>query len=491
MYTITLHQLYNLLKEKNLLLAASEKNSSDNRTFTYLSYDSRNIKEETLFFCKGTNFQITSLQQAIDAGVTVYLSETDYQLKATAILVTNIKEAMVTIAQAFYQQPQDQLIKIGITGTKGKTTTAYFIHTILNLAYPEKVALFSSEETTVDGVTFVPSSLTTPESFDLYRQMAQAIRNGLTHLVMEVSSQAYKLKRVTGLTFDIGIFLNISSDHISPLEHEDFEDYFYCKQQLLLNSQQVIYNEEIFTNNELQLEIPMYTYGRKHGMYQIQSVKDSRSFQLQTESKLAVNGYYTLSIFGDFNHENATAAILACSLLGISQSVIREGLNKTYVPGRMNLLEKQNGAYVFVDYAHNYLSVKAIGDFAKSLRPHGQTIFVTGSVGGKALSRRSDIGRALSECADTVILTSDDPDFENPHDIAKEIHSAITNPAVRCHFYENRKQAVKKAIDLAEPNDTVILVGKGTETWLKVRGEKFSYEGDLILAQQFTQNIIL
>ncbi|MDN6471487.1 MAG: UDP-N-acetylmuramyl-tripeptide synthetase [Tetragenococcus koreensis] len=485
MYSITLKELCQLLAEKNLLKEPVDKNKLAEQYFTYLSYDSRDLAEHTLFFCKGINFKEASLQDAINKGVDVYVSETKYDTTAQAVIVTDIRKAMAIVAQHFYHNPQDKLYKIGITGTKGKTTTAYFVKKILDDAFDKKVALFSSEETTLDGTTLIPSKLTTPEALDIYRQMATAYENGLTHLVMEVSSQAYKTKRVYNLTFETGVFLNISPDHISPIEHPTFEDYFNCKRQLLLNSKQMVINHEsdqfdILEKTCIDHQIPLYTYGHKEGTYLLSDKAEERSFDLsaKNEDMLNVNGNYRLALFGQFNHENAAAAILVCGLANVSKQKCQESLPLTQIPGRMNLLEKANGAYIFVDYAHNYLSIHSIGQFAHELRPDGRTIIVTGSAGGKAISRRPDIGKALSECADVAILTSDDPDFEDPAAIATEIKAAITNPKVEIQLELDRATAVTSAFKQAKANDTVIIAGKGIEKMMKYQGSEVFYEGD-------------
>ncbi|MCT8311185.1 UDP-N-acetylmuramyl-tripeptide synthetase [Tetragenococcus halophilus] len=485
MYSITLKGLYQLLAEKNLLKEPSSKEQLTDQKFTYLSYDSRDLAEQTLFFCKGRHFKVASLQDAVDKGVNVYVSEKKYDTSAQAIIVTDIRKAMAIVAQAFYHNPQDKLYKIGITGTKGKTTTAYFIKKILDDAFAKKVALFSSEETTLDGTTLLPSKLTTPEALDIYRQMATACENGLTHLVMEVSSQAYKTKRVYNLTFETGIFLNISPDHISPIEHPTFEDYFNCKRQLLLNSKQMVINHESDQFDILEKtcndhQIPLYTYGHNEGTYLLSNKEEARSFNLKAKSNdmLSISGDYKIALFGQFNHENATAAILACGLANVSKQKCQESLPLTQIPGRMNLLEKANGAYIFIDYAHNYLSIHSIGQFAQELRPNGRIIIVTGSAGGKAISRRPDIGKALSEYADIAILTSDDPDFEDPAAIAAEIKTAITNPDTDVQLELDRASAVTSAFKQARANDTVIVAGKGTEKMMKYRGTEVTYEGD-------------
>ena len=486
MYKLTLAEVQHLLETHNLLQKVPAPSPNVAQTFTHLSYDSRDVTPQTLFFCKGAKFHIRSLKEAEVAGVTTFLSEVDYPTHGTLLLVTDIQVAMAVIASHFYQQPQAQLKLIGITGTKGKTTTAYFVHSILNHTFPQQVALFSSEETCVNGRDFKSSTLTTPEALVLYQQLAQAVESGLTHVVMEVSSQAYKTKRVFGLTFDIGIFLNISPDHISPVEHATFEEYFDCKKQLLYNSRSIIFNQDSLLQDEDLPTVSRQSYGRTQGDFRVHSLENTRDFSIQSQED-QLTQHYGLSMLGEFNHENAAAAILASQQLGATEAEIRTALLHAHVPGRMNLLEKHNGAFIFIDYAHNYLSISSLGKFAKKLRPHGRLIFVTGSVGGKALSRRADIGAALSEYADVIFLTSDDPDFEQPQAIANEIAATVKSSMIPCSFIEDRQSAVQQAIQLAHPEDTVLLIGKGTEQSMKVKGKQQPYLGDFDVALPYTK----
>lgn len=491
MYTITIKELNHLLEKNQLLVNPSVGLSLQEQTFSHLSYDSREIQANTLFFCKGEKFKEALLIDAVEKGVAVYLSEVSYQVAADEILVTDIREAMAVIAQAFYRHPQDQLIKIGLTGTKGKTTVAYFVHQILKDAYGPKVALFSSEETTTDGKHYAPSDLTTPEALVLYRQMAEAVKNGVTHLVMEVSSQAYKTKRVFGLTFDVGVFLNISPDHISPIEHETFEEYFLCKQELLLNSQQMVINRETDHFNVLQTiceknKIPFTTYGETEADYSILPTEEPRVFQLASQKDtLQINGEYKLSMFGHFNQGNAVAALIATGLIHTPRTHLQESLQNCFVPGRMNLFELKNGALAFVDFAHNYLSLVSMGEFAKEIRPNGKAIVMTGSAGGKAVSRRKDMGMAISEAYDIAVLTSDDPDFENPEAIADAIQSEINQPTVKIHREMDREKAVYLALAFASPEDVVVIAGKGTDTTIKIEGKNIPYLGDIFYTKQW------
>lgn len=497
---LTLTQIQAILEKENLLREFITPTrwtltAPFDKSFQKISYDSREVDSETLFFCKGNNFQQRFLEQALADGLTCYIAEQPYEVPADlAIIVTDIRKALAVLSMAFYDYPQEKLKLIGITGTKGKTTVAYFTKQILDIATDKKTALLSTLNTTLDGVTFFKSKLTTPESLDLYRMMAEAVANGMTHLVMEVSSQAYKVARVYGLSFDVGIFLNISPDHIGPIEHPTFEDYFYCKRQLVANSRQVILQHEIDHFDLLQelaqtKNIPVITYGNETADYQVEPLEHPLAFALSSaKDSFKLNGDYQILLAGDFNKENAAAALLASALVGADQNAGRQGLAEALVPGRMNLLLKPNGAHIYVDYAHNYLSMKSLLAFAKEQHPDGELLVITGSTGNKAESRREGLGQAIGEYADVAVLTSDDPNFEEPKKIADEIEEGIQNEHVRVHFEVDRKKAIKDAIRNAGPKDAIILAGKGTDKYMTVKGENLPYEGDYHLAEAFIKD---
>lgn len=281
-------------------------------------------------------------------GLTAYVSEVDYQVGIPAIIVTDIKKAMAIIAKDFYGNPQDKLKLLAFTGTKGKTTAAYFAYNILQESH--KPAMLSTMNTTLDGKTFFKSQLTTPESLDLFQMMSTIVDNGMTHLIMEVSSQAYLVERVYGLTFDVGVFLNISPDHIGPIEHPTFEDYFYHKRLLMENSRAVIINSDMDHFDILAEQVA----NQEHDFYGSQSenqILNSQAFTFSANGKMA--GDYDIQLIGKFNQENATAAGLACLRLGADLTDIKQGIARTSVPGRMEVISHPSGAKVFVDYAHN------------------------------------------------------------------------------------------------------------------------------------------
>ena len=466
----------------------------EDKELTSLSYDSRQVDDQTLFFCKGINFKAEYLDAALTTGLEIYVSEQPYEVPAKlGIIVTDIKKAMAIISMTFYDFPQNKLKLIGFTGTKGKTTAAYFTKFILDHTTNHKTAMLSTMNSTLDGKTFFKSQLTTPESLDLYRMMAEAIDNNMTHFIMEVSSQAYKTNRVYGLQFDVGIFLNITPDHISPIEHPTFDDYFYCKRQLIKHSKTMILNHDSDYFNLLKetaefAQVPIFVYGTKKApeidyTFGVNPT-DSLAFSITSkEDSLKLNGSYRLRLAGDFNKGNALSAMIACSLVGATATDCFAGVSEATVPGRMEMLTHTNGAKIYVDYAHNYDSLKNLLTFVKKEHPDGRILVVIGSTGNKAVSRRKDFGKVLTELADIAILTTDDPADEDPAKICKEIAAHITS-TIPVSIILDRTQAIDRALSICHTDDAVVLAGKGADLYQKVAGVDVPYEGDFTIASR-------
>ena len=446
--------------------------------FDSISYDSRTTKENTLFFAKGAAFKKEYLFSAVSQGLGWYVAEQDYEVGIPVILVNNIKKAMSLIAMEFYGNPQNKLKILAFTGTKGKTTAAYFAYHILSQRYP--TALLSTMNTTLDGKNFFKSSFSTPENIDLFDMMSQAVNNGRTHLVMEVSSQAYLVNRVYGLTFDVGVFLNITPDHIGPIEHPSFEDYFYHKRLLMENSRAVVVNSDMDHFTILAEQVAE----QDHDFYGSQSsnqIENSKAFSFSVTGKLA--GDYDTQLIGRFNQENAVAAGLACLRLGASLEDIKKGIAKTRVPGRMEVLTQKNGAKVFIDYAHNGDSLKKLLSVVETHQT-GTISLVLGSTGNKGESRRKDFGLLLEDHPEIqVFLTADDPNYEDPLAIAEEISSFITRPVEKI---ADREQAIQLAMaTTSKPEDAVIIAGKGADCYQIVNGVKEEYPGDAAIAERY------
>ncbi|MGX7243811.1 UDP-N-acetylmuramoyl-L-alanyl-D-glutamate--L-lysine ligase [Enterococcus quebecensis] len=501
--TISLERIRECLLKEHLLKefisaegwSLTPPDSFKDKLFDTISYDSRKVSCDTLFFCKGMTFKSEYLNAAVQSGLEVYVAEQPYDdvLAPLGIIVTDIKKAMAVLSMAFYDYPQNQLKLIGFTGTKGKTTAAYFTKFILDHTTHKKTAMLSTMNSTLDGETFFKSQLTTPESLDLYRMMAEAVANGMTHFIMEVSSQAYKTNRVYGLFFDVGIFLNITPDHISPIEHPTFDDYFYCKRQLIKHSKTMILNRDsdhfklLKETAELH-QTPYIVYGDQKAtdadyIYQT-NLEDSLAFSITAKKDtLAITGDYHLRLGGDFNKGNALSAVLTSALVGAVRSDCQQGIKETIVPGRMELLTNKNGAKVYVDYAHNYDSLKNLLTFVKEEHPNGRILVVIGSTGNKAISRRKDFGTVLSELADVAILTTDDPADENPVTICEEIKAHITTD-IPVEIIVDRDVAIKEALAISKTDDAVVLAGKGADLYQKVGGVDTPYEGDYQIADR-------
>lgn len=451
-------------------------------TFEHLTYDSRQVTQHSLFFAKGAGFNVDFLHQAIEKGLRCYVSEIDYQLDIPVIVVSNIKKAMSLIAMAFYGNPQNQLKLLAFTGTKGKTTAAYFAYHILKESH--QPAMLSTMSTTLDGETFFKSELTTPESLDLFAMMAQCVKNGRSHLIMEVSSQAYLVNRVYGLTFDVGVFLNISPDHIGPIEHPNFEDYFFHKRLLMANSRAVVINKgmDYFDLVAEQVAgVPHDSYGSDSDNH----ITNSQAFSFDVDGKLA--GSYDIQLIGHFNQENAIAAGLACLRLGASPQDIANGIAHTRVPGRMEVLTMANQAKIFVDYAHNGDSLEKLLSVVEE-HQKGQVVLILGAPGNKGESRRADFGHVINRHPNiAVILTADDPNFEDPQSISQEIASHITRDVT---IITDRTKAIEIGIEACKtPQDALIIAGKGADAYQIIRGQKAEYPGDLAVASSLLNRI--
>ena len=501
--SISIKQAVELLEQDGLLVGYDCPPQLLDHRFSHLSYSSADVTPDTFFICKGAAFKEEYLRNAIAKGAGVYLAQSLYEgVDCPHILVSDIRKAMSLVSIAFYQKAYRNFRVVGLTGTKGKTTTTYFMKNILDafcrrnpqLCAAQKSAVLSTVEVDT-GIEHHEAHLTTPESPDLQRYFAQTRDSGLPFLTMEVSSQAYKLSRVYGMDFDIGMFLNIGEDHIGPLEHTDFEDYFSCKLQLMEHCRTAIVNREM-DHAQRVLEHArahaqrVLTFGKLETadlddddcwiLRDIQ--KEEQGFTFTTSHGLEQDSW-RIRMAGRFNVENALAAILAAKALGVDDQSIREGLLQNEVQGRMNLFEK-DGVTVLVDYAHNFLSFQKLYESLKADYPGQRIVVVVGCPGGKAQLRRRDIGTLSGQNADYLYLTAVDAQFEDVRSICEEIASFVKPYGTPYEIIEDRAQAVEKAITTAQKGDVIVLAAKGEEVYQKVRGEYVYYESDLAIAKR-------
>ena len=453
-----------------------------------ITYNSKEVKPGTLFFCKGMAFRPEYLDQAVTSGACCYLSETVYRQDLPYIQVKDIRKAMSVTSILFYSRPFEDIQVIGITGTKGKTSTSYFMASILEQVLGRRSALLSTVEV-YTGATAQEAHLTTPEAPELERYFAEARDWGLQYLTMEVSSQAYKMERTYGVHFKVGVFLNIGLDHISPIEHENYEDYLACKLQLMENCDIGVINrstqdfDRVYETAKAHCQ-QVVTYG-DHPQADVRLLEIQRQggtfvFQVQYQGEVFT---YHMDTPGRFNVENALVAITVAKLLHLPEETIAAGVAHVTIPGRMNLFQK-DGAIILVDYAHNELSFTKLYESLTADYPGWPIKVLTGSPGGHAYRRRQEIGTLSGKYCSHIYLTEEDPQFEDVVDICKEMATYIEPYGTPYEIIPDRTEAVEKAIREVRPGEILVVAGKSEEDYQKRRGQYEHCESDLDIVKR-------
>ena len=515
--TLTLNSAAAVLSEHNLLREIINGDSwqldtahidGTDTPFTSLTYDTRTVTPNTLLVCKG-RFRPEFLDGTEERGLAAYVAESDLSSHTTkpGLIVNDARKALSLLAAAFYDHPERDLTVIGITGTKGKTTTAYFTQSILNTYSAERCALFSSVDNCLDGHTYAESDLTTPESLDSFRMMRQAVDNGMKYLVMEVSSQAYKVNRVYGLTFDVAAFLNISPDHISPIEHPTFEDYFHCKRQIIANSRTLVLGSEcrhigLLREDAAVHQVPVSKFGMLDDMPRDGADDQTcawpadgthRAYRMRLDGNDL--GEFSLDLDGDFNYKNALAAIAIAHAAGVpADCEALRALEHTKVPGRMmQYRDERTSTIAIVDYAHNYDSVVKLLDYVSTRygERNPRITLVAGSAGNKAIDRREGIVKAAQDRISRFVFTAEDTDTEPYEDICRDMADHVTNSHVTSDTIIDRTQAIASALHEAQEDkdrtDVVLVIGKGHERWIKDLNRHVPYEGDDCVVERLLQ----
>ncbi|MBQ2836296.1 MAG: UDP-N-acetylmuramoyl-L-alanyl-D-glutamate--2,6-diaminopimelate ligase [Clostridia bacterium] len=454
--------------------------------------NSKNIKEGDMFIAiKGFSTDGHSyINDAIKAGAKVIMVEEGCDLKAiklpsdvTLVMAKNTREALAICSCNFYKHPSKKFKLIGVTGTKGKTTTTFMIKEILEKA-GHKVGLIGTIATYINGKMITESARTTPESIELQRTFAEMEKQGVEYVVMEVSSQSLKLHRVDGCNFDIVVFTNFSEDHISEKEHPDMKDYFESKLKLFKMCDNGIINVDDLQVTKVPKLFPesnIMTYGIDN--YCEVLAKDITITNTYVDFRVKVsdrNERVKVDIPGRFSVYNALAAICVAKKLGIPSEKVIEALLEIKVPGRSEMVPNSKELPIMIDYAHSPESLQNILSAVKSYT-RGRVISVFGCGGDRDKTKRPIMGEISGRIADFTFVTSDNPRTEDPEQIVKEIEAGIKKTKGNYKVIVDRTEAIKEAIKMANKLDIIVLAGKGHEPYQEINGEKLPYDERIIV----------
>ena len=455
-----------------------------------ISYDSRSIKKGSMFICiRGNTVDGHDyIDESIKKGAKAILidKKVKYQKDITYIKVNDTKKAMPIIAKNFFENPSHRINLIGVTGTNGKTSTVSFIRQIIE--YEDKVGSIGTIEI-CDGDKTIESKNTTPESLDIQRSLNNMIYNDCKYCIMEVSSHALVLDRVEGIDYEIGVFTNLTQDHLDF--HKNIENYKKAKEKLFYKTKSInLFNIddktglEFFKNNSNK-NVKNYTYALdKDADFRATDIKlfrDKIEYTLIVKDKMYP---VSIPILGYFNVYNSLAAISTCILLGIKcEEVIKRVENLKPIPGRLDYVKNEKGIDIVVDYAH---TPDALFNLIKSCRifTNGRIILVFGCGGNRDKKKRPLMGKIAQQNCDIVIITSDNPRFESEMDIINDILNGIDKNLNNYLIIKDRMDAIKKSIEICEKGDLIIISGKGHENYQIKGGKKYFFD-DKQIAKRF------
>lgn len=498
--TATLADYKRLLQQENLLTATAEIDTEAwSQPVDLVCYDSQKVAKNTLFVVKGAHFKGVYLTQAIANGAIAYVAEQPLPEGADIcfIRVNHIRRTMGVLAGYYYQNPSSRIDVIGITGTKGKTSATYYLKTILDVYLATKTGRESgviSSIDTYDGVERFESHLTTPEPLDLQAHLAHGADSGLDYMTMEVSSQALKYNRMDGVKLAAAVFLNIGYDHVSPLEHADFEDYFQSKLQIFQHSDLAVVNLDCDQAQRVvqaaKQSARQITFSQKNKeatvfARDVRKVGGAICFHVKTPRYARE---FLLTMPGFFNVENALAAIAVCEGLDIPVESIAKGLKSARVPGRMEIYQKKNVTAI-VDYAHNRMSFETLFASTKAEYPNEKIMIVYGCPGKKAYDRRKDLAEIAVKYADHIIITEEDPGEEDVVAISEEIKAHTKAFGGDCVLELNRGKAIGMAIQNVTEPTVILITGKGRETNQKRGTQYIDCVSDVEYVQEYLKQL--
>lgn len=465
-----------------------------NLDITNIHSDSRKIKEGGLFIAINgfTKNGIEFIPNAIKNGAKALIVEPDVDINSLnisknipIISVSNTRRALAQVACEFYDNPSKKLKLIGITGTKGKTTTTFMVKSILE-AHGLNVGLIGSIAVYINNEKIEDTDRTTPESIEIQKHLATMVKKNVDVAIIEVSSQAMKLERVTGCDFEIALFTNLSEDHISPKEHPNMEDYFNCKLNLIKMARNGVINNDdkiVSTIKSLLPDKNIKTF----------AIDNPADFKVNPESVVITDSYIDFSILlngkeekieacipGRFSIYNAAGAIAVSSHFGVTADEIRLALKDLKVLGRSELVPNKLGITIMIDYAHTPSSLEsiltAVNSYAK-----GRVICAWGVGGDRDAAKRPIMGEISGRLADYTVLMSDQVRTEDPLKILKEIEVGIIPTGKPYKIVVDRTEGIRYAISIAKPGDIIVIPGLGHDLYLERNGVKYPYDERIVI----------
>ena len=460
-----------------------------------LVYDSRKVEKKSVFVCiSGTVRDAHDfIPDVIEKGAAAVIVEKDVEPVdgVTYIKVENGRKALAYMSAAYFDYPSKKLKTIGITGTKGKTTTTYMVKSILDSA-GIKTGLIGTIESII-GEKRVPSANTTPESYRVQELFHEMVEAGLDAVVMEVSSQALMLHRVSGFVFDIGVFTNLEPDHIGTNEHKDFDDYMHCKSLLFQQCKLGIFNgdsehiEGILKNHTCEVET--FGYGEKNDLIaqKVELKKEHGALGVKYHVGGILDYDVEVNVPGSFSVYNSLTAIAICHHFKVPKEKILEALLHVTVKGRIEIVPVTKRYTLMIDYAHNAMSLESLLTTLKAYDP-GRLVCMFGCGGNRAKSRRYEMGEVSSKLADLTVVTSDNPRDEEPMDIINDILEGVKKADGEYVTVPDRKEAIAYCMKHAKDGDIIVLAGKGHEDYQEIKGVKHHMDERELIAQIIEEN---
>ncbi|MDY2814642.1 MAG: UDP-N-acetylmuramoyl-L-alanyl-D-glutamate--2,6-diaminopimelate ligase [Dorea sp.] len=468
---------------------------SDEIEVTELINDSRKVTEGSVFVCisGAVSDGHTYVKEVAEKGAAAVVVEKEVEAPegVTVIRVDDTRYALALMSAAYFGYPADKLKVIGITGTKGKTTTTYMVKSILE-GVGHKVGLIGTIEAIIGDET-IPANNTTPESYTIHNYFAKMVEAGCDSVVMEVSSQGLMLHRTAGIPFEIGIFTNLGEDHIGPNEHKDFEDYKRCKGLLFKQCKIGIANiddqwyEDVFRGATCEVET--FGFSDKADLRATNVKHISRPGYLGV--KYHVDGLMDfdveIDIPGDFSVYNSLTAIAVCRHFNVPVENIKQALKVAKVKGRIEMVKVSDDFTLMIDYAHNAMALESLLLTLRDYHPE-RIVTVFGCGGNRSKTRRYEMGEVSGKLSDFTIITSDNPRFEEPQAIIDDIIVGMKKTDGKYIAICDRKEAIKYAIEHGQPGDVIILAGKGHETYQEIKGVKYDMD-ERVLIQEVLEEL--